>query len=80
MADHSKAQDHYRMAQLLLTAARNDTGLSGDRAARDAQTHATLAVVDAVRALTEQQVQVDIENEGTFALRGIAVRPAGGAA
>lgn len=53
MADHSKAQDHRRMAQLLLTQARNSQGPEEfDGIIRTAQVHATLAVADAITAQT----------------------------
>lgn len=109
MADHSKAQDPNRMAQLELSAAYGSDTVGMPAAAYHlarAQVFATLAVaeaaaeqtkwirevadqldtlprqglVDAVRALADQQVQVTVEHGEAFALRGIAVRPTGGAA
>lgn len=79
--------DHYRQAEAFMTQASRLTAtghsLDEDLAVlfnQRAQIQATLALVDAIRALADQQVQVDIEDDGTFQLRGIAVRRSGGVA
>lgn len=78
--------DHYRQAEAFMTQAsrHTDTGNRRDEELavlfnQRAQIQATLALVDAIRALADQQVQVDIEDDGTFQLRGIAVRRGGAA-